>query len=461
MRVHRGAPDEIAPSAYPLVAHAAAGSVVGWRAGEPHTVRDFLVQARSLAASLPAGRHVVNTCSDRYRFALGLAACLLSQKVSLLPATRTPQVIAQLAHFAPDVFCLTDERECRIDLPRVHFETELRHAAAGEPCEVPHLPADRLVAFVFTSGSSGAPVPHPKTWGTLVRGVRTEAARLGLQAPHNLVATVPPQHMYGFESSVLLALQSGSALSAAHPFYPADVADALEGVPAPRVLITTPVHLRALLAGGSPLPATALIISATAPLSRELASEVEQRFGARLLEIYGTTETGQMASRRPACEPDWHLWPGVQLVTAGGRTIVRGGHIEADTPLNDVVESVDAEHFRLLGRLTDLVNIAGKRSSLSYLTHQLLAVPGVHDAVFFHLPAGADPVARVAAVAVAPRCSRAELLAALRQRIDPVFLPRPLLLVPALPRNSTGKLPRDELEALARAALLAARAGQT
>ena len=43
----------------------------------------------------------------------------------------------------------------------------------------------------------------------------------------------------------------------------------------------------------------------------------------------------------------------------------------------------------------------------------------------------------------------ATLIENLRQRIDPVFLPRPLLLVDRLPRNATGKLPQQALQALA------------
>jgi acyl-coenzyme A synthetase/AMP-(fatty) acid ligase len=55
-----------------------------------------------------------------------------------------------------------------------------------------------------------------------------------------LVATVPPQHMYGFESSVLLAMHGGATLDAGRPFYPADVVAALATTPAPRALVTTP-----------------------------------------------------------------------------------------------------------------------------------------------------------------------------------------------------------------------------
>ncbi len=49
---------------------------------------------------------------------------------------------------------------------------------------------------------------------------------------------------------------------------------------------------------------------------------------------------------------------------------------------------------------------------------------------------------------VAPGLDAGAILQALRERIDPVFLPRPLLLVDALPRNETGKLPQQRLRAL-------------
>jgi acyl-coenzyme A synthetase/AMP-(fatty) acid ligase len=54
------------------------------------------------------------------------------------------------------------------------------------------------------------------------------------------------------------------------------------------------------------------------------------------------------------------------------------------------------------------------------------------------------------AFVVAPGMTAAAVQAALKERIDTIFLPRPLVLLEALPRNATGKLPRDVLEALAR-----------
>ena len=264
-------------------------------------------------------------------------------------------------------------------------------------------------------------------------------------------ATVPPQHMYGLEVSVLLSLHSGHAFCAEHPFYPADICSVLAAVPAPRTLVTTPVHLRALLAANVALPELQAIVSATAPLDEALAQHVEQRFEAPLMEIYGSTETGQLASRRPTRSGKWHLYAGVTLSLKGEQAWASGGHIGTPVALGDHIDLLDEEHFELGDRLQDVVNIAGKRNSIAYLNHQLLAIPGVQDGAFFLPQESRDSttgVARLCALVVAPGLDSATVLRHLRERIDPVFLPRPLRLVAALPRNSTGKLSAQTLRLL-------------
>ena len=436
----------------PLFTHRGPDSVVAFRNGMPIRAGEFLADAMRLAALLPAGGHLLNVCSDRYRFAVGLAAGLVSGCTSLLPPTQTPEVIRQLRLFAADAVGLTDETACAIDLPIVRYP--LSAAPALEGWQVPTIPADRCVVCIFTSGSTGTPLPHSKTWGNLVACVRVEAERLGMLdgRSHALVATVPPQHMYGLESSVLVALQSGQALCAERPFYPADIVSVLAAVRPPRVFVSTPIHLRAVLAADLALPPVELVLSATAPLDPALAAAVEARFAAPLLEIYGTTETGQLASRRPTASAEWQLWPGVSLYEQDGRTWARGGHVETPTQLGDVIEQTAPDRFVLRGRTEDLVNIAGKRSSLSYLNQQLLAIPGVTDAAYF---LGSDPgqrsatgTARLGAVVVARELESAQIMRALRLRIDAVFLPRPLLIVASIPRNSTGKIPREVMLSL-------------
>jgi acyl-coenzyme A synthetase/AMP-(fatty) acid ligase len=218
-------------------------------------------------------------------------------------------------------------------------------------------------------------------------------------------------------------------------------------VPQPRVLVTTPIHLRTLLGSEIEFPAVDLVMSATAPLSGELAQEVEKHYSAPLLEIYGSTETGQIAMRRTAQTDVWHLWPGVRLHESGGQVFAQGGHVEQLTPMCDIIEITSTEEFLLHGRTADLVNVAGKRSSFGYLNAQLNAIPGVLDGAFFLREdlAGSTGVARLAAVVVAPGLNVVGITEQLRQLIDPVFLPRPLLLVEQLPRNATGKLPQQTL----------------
>ena len=105
------------------------------------------------------------------------------------------------------------------------------------------------------------------------------------------------------------------------------------------------------------------------------------------------------------------------------------------------------------GRTEDLVNIAGKRGSLGYLNHQLNAIPGVLDGTFFVREDEAQTSRRGSRGSRHSWSRRAwmplSLLEQLRERIDPVFLPRPLLFVERLPRSATGKLPREALLSLA------------
>jgi acyl-coenzyme A synthetase/AMP-(fatty) acid ligase len=437
-----------------LLSHGSAGAVVAYRAGRAIDAGEFLAEAAYLADCLPKAKHVLNACVDRYQFTAGLAACLMSGRVSLLPSTHTPEVIRQLAQFAPDALCLTDESACAIDLPRFQYPTGGRRmSGSGTPYRVPQIPAEQLAAIVFTSGSTGTPLPYKKTWGRLARCVRDGARALGLLdgRTHTLIGTVPAQHMYGFESTVLLALQSSNAFTAPRPFYPADICAAISAAPRPRLLVTTPLHLRTLLAAGIELPQVDLIVSATAPLEQELAREAEDRFGARLLEIYGSTETGQIAMRRTAESAAFRLWPGVRLHADNGQVYAHGGHVEQTTPLCDVLEITGEDEFTLHGRTADLVNVAGKRSSFGYLNAQLNAIPGVMDGAFFlrDSTSGVTGIARLAAAVVAPSLSVGSLIASLRRRIDPVFLPRPLLIVDRLPRNETGKLPQQALQSLA------------
>ena len=431
------------------ISHADAADVVAYDGGHAVSAARFIADVRRVAQGLPARAYLVNFCVDRYHFAVGLIAALVRGQISLLPPNQTPEMLRQLQRDYAGLYALSDSSQQSGVIEQVIYpqaaEDGGRHLAVR--LSVPAFAEEQIAAIAFTSGSTGEPTAHRKTWGALARGAAAEAERFALHRDGRatLVATVPPQHMYGLETSVLMALRGGLALHAGRPFYPADVAAALGEVPADRVLVTTPVHLRAMLNEEIVLPPLRMIVCATAALSREMAEQAEARYRAPLHEVYGFTEAGMVATRRTVHGQAWQCLREVRVRRDGDDVKTVGGHVEKEVPFTDVVELIDADKFVLHGRNADLVNIAGKRTSLAHLNHQLNSIEGVLDGVFFMPDESGKGVDRLTAFVVAPGVSREMLFGALRTRIDAVFLPRPLYFVDALPRNATGKLPREAL----------------
>jgi acyl-coenzyme A synthetase/AMP-(fatty) acid ligase len=434
-----------------IAAGQAERSIVFDAAGDVPLSR-FLAQVRGVAALLPPGAHAINLCEDRYRFLVAFCAVALRGAVNLLPPSRAPAAVDEAMAQHPDSYCIGDAALS----PAPARYLQLPDVLPERVGETPLLDDDALVAIGYTSGSTGRPHANPKSWGSFRRSTAQNLAALQDLWPEgdaHLVATVPPQHMYGMEMSVLLPLLGPVAVHAARPFFPEDVAQALVHARAPRILVTTPVHLRALVASNCALPPLRAIVSATAPLSTELAAEAEARFGCEVREVFGSTETCVIARRRTARESAWTPLPGVRLAPQPDGTAVHAPHLDTPVVLADLVEVAADGRFHLRGRNADLLEIAGKRASLGDMTRKLLDIPGVEDGVVFQLDGTGDEhgVRRIAALAVAPTLDAAAILEALRRTIDPVFLPRPLRCVAALPRNETGKLPRERLAQLLRA----------
>jgi len=423
--------------------------VVAVHEGEHVTAAQFVAHVERVAALLPDATAAVNLCEDRYAFLVAFCAIALRGQANLLPPSRAPHAVEEVMAAHPGCHAV-GERAMDPAPHRYHALPPLpRDASIPAQVSWPTLPAMQTVAVGYTSGSTGTPRPNAKTWRSLHASTAGNLRMLQHVAGErfSVVATVPPQHIYGMEMSVLLPLLGEVQVHSGRPFFPADIAGALEAMPAPRVLVTTPVHLRALVESGVRLPPMAAMLSATAPMSAELAAKAERCFDAPLLEVFGSTETCAFASRRVTLDGLWSLYHGVHLHPQPDGTQIDAPQLDAPATLADIVTLHDeGRRFELCGRHADLLEIAGKRASLGDLTRRLLAIPGVEDGAIFQLDeADAIGVRRIAALAVAPTLDEAIILDALRASIDPVFLPRPLRLVRALPRNETGKLPRAAL----------------
>lgn len=433
---------------------------LAWAQGLAISRRQYLADVAALAARLPATGPMLNLTANRYRFAVGFGAALVRAQHNVLPPNHTPDMVTRLREAFASTYCMRDREHLGatgvLPMPSLLYADDHVSVLTKEALAPPWIPSDALAAQVLTSGSTGVPVPHNKHWGLLHLNIAAEARRLAhaMARDHligvNLVATVPAQHMYGFESTVLIALLAGAAFDADRPFYPADIAAALHRMPRPCMLVTTPFHLKMLLESGIPLPAIDLVVCATAPLSPQLAAQAETALAAPLLEIYGCTEAGQVATRRTTAGAEWSAFDGLQISGNGDQSSVSGGHVAHTTALADVLEVLDPRTFRLLGRSNDLINMAGKRSSLAHLNYHLNSIAGVQDGAFWipnhsthdNTEAVVRPLAFVVAPGVPEQQLQSTILNALRERVDAAFLPRRVIAVDGLPREpSTGKLP--------------------
>jgi len=413
---------------------------IAWRDGRTVTLLEFGRHVAALASRLPATGAMINLCGDRYKFIAAYAAALSRGHAVLLPSARVEQVVCEIQEANHGSYRIDD---ASIDVASMNAPAHDR---------APRVAPEDIVMVGYTSGSTGRPQGHAKRWSSVNASTARNAAKirdaLASLADQSLwlVATVPPQHMYGMESSILLPLLDRMAVHAGRPLFPADVARALGEIPAPRVLISTPVHLRALVDSSQAFPQVTLVVSATAPLDQALARAVEAKLGAPLLEMFGSTETCVIATRRTAIQARWQLYEGVSLQPSEEGTLVDAPWFTESVLLQDVIELHGQHEFVVRGRNADMIEVAGKRASLSDLTRRVLAIEGVKDAAVFQPDAAASgSICRVAAFVVAPTLTAKQVVDALAASVDPAFLPRPLIFVDSLPRNDLGKLPRDKL----------------
>jgi acyl-coenzyme A synthetase/AMP-(fatty) acid ligase len=438
-------------SPLPLFNHAL-DQAIALRSGQAISANAFLQHALSLASELPERQYGINLCEDRYHFLVSFAAILLKGQTNLLPPSHTAKTIQTIAQGYNNCYCLLDHEFSELNLPRHRFSIPAATTANQTAQDVPQIPYQHIACIPFTSGSTGTPNPNPKTWGRLLTVTQLIQNAFGISndRPLTIVATVPPQHMYGLETSILLPLVSGSCVYSGRPFYPEDVRQALASINGAKILITTPIHLRACVHAGLQFPAVDFIISATAPLPVELAQQAESVFNCNVLEIYGCTEFGSLAKRRTTTGETWRLFDGLWLSedADSGDFFVNGEFLDQPVALSDQIEILPDHQFRLLGRKSDMINIAGKRASMADLNLKLLAIPGIKDGVIFYPEEKADTVTRVVAFVVAPELSAQQILQELKQHFDSAFLPRPIYQVSELPREKSGKLPRKNLLAL-------------
>ena len=478
----------------PALNYASLESPVVFHQGKIIKLGELLHTVDFLSKKIPPHQHILNLYEERYFFLLGFLLALKQQTISLFPSTISTHTLAQLKDSYNDVLVLTDNHDNSESLYCENFKAFDLKALIPESINdqsqaisFPEISLKQIVAIIFTSGSTGQPLPYKKLWSDLLTSSHL-LAEIFLKTPKQLsalLATVPAQHMYGLEVSIMMALQHGLLIHSNKPFFPQDISDCVEDFKQYSqqsdtridiILITTPLHLKACIKTEVNLSGVSLFISATAALDKELAQLCEQHYSAQVKEIFGCTEVGSMAWRRAIESQQWTVLDDMSLEKDDDNN----NEVQINTArsikhfaFNDIVDVIDNKHFLLKGRKEDLVNQAGKRSSLAYLNHHLQSYDGLIDACYYQDDSQTDSreeTRLIAFVVLKTTLSSSNATISsekerhsskkeqqqksrqirnyLKNKIEAVFLPKKIIYVAKLPRNNTGKLPLSSLKDL-------------
>jgi acyl-coenzyme A synthetase/AMP-(fatty) acid ligase len=426
--------------------------------GASHTWTWHQIHAASiaLAVQIDPASTLCNLCNSRVGFLVTWLAALRRGCLQLLPPSSGHADLVAMLESSKDPYIVVDDPQslkpdwsdharCLVHVP----DASSSHIPDADLAWSPDW--DAPLVRLYTSGSTGTPEPQIKTLGQLSLGAQLLGARLGedidggLAGLGGIVCSVPPQHMFGIETSVMLSLVHGVPVLNRCPLLPADVRAAFESCADGVAWIATPLHLRAVEGSGEVLPRCRAVIASTMPLAAALASEIEARLGAPVLEIYGSTETGAIAMRRTAHETHWRPLQGVRFEQVADGARVWGMHFPSPQVLADHIAPDGRGSFALLGRQADLIKIGGRRASLAGLNQLLQELPGLDDGVFY-LPATDAPAERLVLIHAGEPLNRTATETWLRERLDPAFLPRAIIRVERLPRRGAGKISRSALD---------------
>ena len=337
-----------------------------------------------------------------------------------------------------------------------------------ERCDVTPKIAPESAGYVkLTSGSAGSASGVAISGEALTADDEQLAAAMGLIAADRFVAAIPWSHSYGLSSLVMPALRRGSMLIVpddASPWAPLAAARTHRAT----VFPTVPVYLSTIgsLAAPPPWPESLrTVISAGARLSPETASRFHDVFGLNAHVFYGASESGGIAydregdaaSRGTVGTP---IDGATITLDADGAVTVQGaalgsGYVPVeDERLRDgVFKSADLAEFtsdgelRLLGRADALINVGGKKVHPSEVEEVLRAMPGVRDAYVLGIPAEGDgrTIVRAFVACDLDTVSYVNVASWCRERLAGHKIPRSIVRLATIPRNSRGKVDRAAL----------------
>ena len=321
-------------------------------------VKDVCVAARALVGF--DGQLIAIDEGQPYRFTVLLCAVVWSGCTPVLFPGRGAQFEALQASYDA---VLIDA----VDAPNTYPKTVLIVKSDAEPRSLEGLktPHANHPIKLFTSGSSGTPKCIEKTVGLMDREADV-TTRLFRSVTEGTViqSTVDPRHLYGLTFNVWFAMSAGRPMATTRRVYQ----EQLLTLPFPVALITTPTFMR-MLETSLAAPTLPFVLSAGGPLSAEAKATLKAWSPSTIYEIYGSTETGVVASRahKDSDEtPDWTLIDeGALNETPEGWVLSSPLLTKGVLTLDDRLTVTGERTFRLLGRRDRVVKIGEVRLSLT------------------------------------------------------------------------------------------------
>ncbi len=438
-------------------------SIVAFGGAGSKTAAELLSDASRVSRALPAATpnsHVLLVFeSDRYAMAAALLGAFdRGHAVALPSSSRRDSIMSVNAR--PETVAIVHDTDAGIP---IGFDALMGAAsgpgvgADGEPALTsPIVVHPGVIATVFTSGTMGPMTPWQKTGAELLGEAQTLGTTFEVEPGARIVGTIPPGHIYGLLFTILLPLLRGAAFSRDTPHHAEAIAHCVRANEA-TILVTVPVQLRALgaLPAGA-LPSLQRVFSSTGPLPESVADSFTARFGLPVTEIFGSTETGGIASRiRQTGDPaTWQPLDGVEISeTAAGRLEVDSPFVHADLPrpfeTADLVEIHENGSFTHLGRSDGVVKIAGRRVSIPEVEECLRQHADVEEAAVVAVPATGGRGHQLLAAVVPKARDVVDLVDTLRETLrknfEPSCLPKRMLVIDAIAKDENGKVPRDRL----------------
>ena len=311
-------------------------------------------------------------------------------------------------------------------------------------------PLFRVCCVKLTSGTTGDLKPVLCTAANLRADGEHIIRTMRIRPADRNLAIIPLGHSYGLGNLVMPLVLQGTAVVCAQAFVPRQILRWINEYEV-TVLPAVPAILRALaqLDGATKPPSLRLVISAGAPLSADVAREFHQRYGTKVHNFYGSSETGGICYDRTGHATLTGRSVGKPLkdvtvrIRRDGRVSVTSRAGKATLP--DLGEWNRCGELRLLGRVGKVANVGGQKVSPAEVERTLRALRGVTDTwvTVVRDKRGDDCLA----AAVETNRARTHIEKRLLETLPAWKLPKIWLIAPTLPRNARGKLHTAELRA--------------